>query len=282
MRRSGTLACAALVITATVSGCNLQTEPEALPAPGNTPSWLTVSMYSSVVQDTMVIDVSIPEGYNAPRSSMRYPVLYMTDGYWRNGQHRVIHEMAFTDKVRPMIIVGIGYPTSYDPDMVRVRDLVRHPGKFLDFIVQELIPNIDRQYRTTSKRTLWGSSYGGFFGMYSLFMYVDKTQGVFQDYIIASPTIRETTLFEGKATDLMGFESRMSRQTAQVNARLYMTVGGNEDPVWFVTPFNELVRTLEARGYTGFGINWLVDPGKDHYTVWEPTLYEGVRMFFRE
>jgi hypothetical protein len=253
-----------------------------MPPYGTTPAWATVSMYSANVQDTMVIDISIPESYNTPKSSVRYPVLYLTDGYWLKQQHKPIHAMAFTENVREMIIVGIGYPSTYDPNEIRVRDLVRSPGMFLDFILEELIPYIDRHYRTTSERTLAGASYGGFFGMYSLFMYVDKTKGVFQNYVVASPTVLTTTVFEGNGIDLLGFESRMSYQTAAVHVGLYIAVGGLEDPNWFINPFIKLVDALGGRHYDGFVMKSIIDPGKDHSTAWEPTLYAGVRMFFRK
>ncbi len=260
--------------------CASQTEPDPVPG-GTTPGWQTVRMYSVQVQDTVVIDISIPDSYNLPKSQVRYPVLYLTDGYWRRDQHKPIHAMAYTEPVREMIIVGIGYPDTYDPNTIRVRDLVTSPGKFLDFILQKLIPSIDQRYRTTGERTLAGASYGGFFGMYALFMYVDKTHGVFQNYIVASPTVLTTTQFEGKTTNLLGFESRMSYQTAEVNASLYIVVGGLEDPNWYLTPISDLVSMLQSRNYVGFSMKSYVDPGKDHSTVWEPALYAGVRMFFK-
>jgi hypothetical protein len=62
----------------------------------------------------------------------------------------------------------------------------------------------------------------------------------------------------------------------------YLTVGGNEDPYRFLNPFKQLVDVLEGRHYTGFFMKSFIDPGKDHYTVWEPTLYESIRMFLKK
>ncbi len=180
-----------------------------------------------------------------------------------------------------MIIVGIGYPSNYDPNVIRVRDLIRSPDEFLDFVLQELMPYVDKEYRTTTERTLWGSSYGGYFGMYALFKYVEKTKGVFQNYIIASPAALEVTSCEGTETNLFGFEAVLSEKTPELKVSLYLTVGGNEDPSRFLNPFKQLVSALQGRNYAGFFMKSFIDPGKDHYTVWEPTLYEGVRMFFR-
>jgi predicted alpha/beta superfamily hydrolase len=190
--------------------------------------------------------------------------------------------MAKSENVREMIIVGIGYPASYNPNIVRVRDLIRSPDKFLDCILKELIPLIEQEYRTTLERTLWGSSYGGFFAMYALFNYADKTRGVFQNYIVASPAALETAESDGKETDLFGFEWILFVKSAELKANLYLTVGGNEEPSRFLNPFKQLVGVLDGRQYAGFFMRSFIDPGKDHYSVWEPTLYEGVRMFFKK
>jgi predicted alpha/beta superfamily hydrolase len=262
------LSCASQHTTAPESG-----SPQSSPM-------VTYSLYSSAVKDTIVIEVTLPANYSID-STTAYSVLYLTDGYWRRGQHQPIHDMAKNEDVKELIVVGIGYPDGYNANVVRVRDLINAPGVFLDFILNQLIPLIERTYRTTSERTLWGSSYGGFFAMYSLFQYTANTKGVFQNYIVASPTVLQTTSYGGTPTDLFGFEQILASSTTELAVNLYVTVGGNEDPSQFVNPFKKLVNDLQGRNYTGFTMKWYIDPGKDHYTVWEPTLYEGIRLFLK-
>ncbi len=235
-------------------------------------------MFAGAIQDTMVIDVSLPASYDVDTSA-QYPVLYLTDGYWRRGQHQPIHDMAREENVKEVIIVGIGYPDSNNPDVIRVRDLINNPGRFLDFILHQLIPYIENNYRTNREKTLWGSSYGGYFVMYALFNYYTNTKGVFHSYIVASAAALETTDFGGTPTDLFGFEQNLASNTTELNVNLHITVGGSEESYRFLDPFKRLVQTLENRRYTGFFMKSYIDPGKDHPTVWEPTLYEGVRMF---
>jgi hypothetical protein len=45
-------------------------------------------------------------------------------------------------------------------------------------------------------------------------------------------------------------------------------------------PVKRVLVVLGAFVSTGFFVKSVIDPGKDHYTVWEPSLYEGVRMYF--
>ena len=237
-------------------------------------------MFSVNVADTFVIDVSLPKSYTADKSR-KYHVLYLTDGYWRKEQHQPIHDMAKKENVKEMIIVGIGYPNGYDPNSIRVRDLITRADKFLDFVCKELIRRIDSGYQTNSGRTLWGSSFGGFFGMYALFNYPEKTKGVFQNYIIASAAALEKTNYNNEFMDLFDLEKLLNSKTTELPVNLYITVGGIEDPGRFLNPFKDLVKILVERNYKSFFMKSYIDPGKDHYTVWEPTLYEGIRMFMK-
>ena len=232
------------------------------------------------VGDTFVIDISLPASYSSD-SNLSYPVIYVTDGYWRRGQHQPIHDMAKNENVKEMIVVGIGYPETYDPNTIRVRDLITHADRYLDFILKELIPYIEKNYRTNGVRTLWGSSFGGYFAMYTLFQYVDKTKGVFNNYIVASPACYQSTEYEGQKVNLFGYERMLSEKTHELTVNLYLTVGGDEDRNGYIIPFNKLVEDLGSRNYTGFFMKSYIDPGKNHYTVWEPALYEGIRMFMK-
>lgn len=258
---------------------------------GNPTEIKSFKIFSENVKDTFVIDVSLPESYfdlskgvenQTSLTNQKYPVLYMTDGYWRKEQHQPIHKMAKYENVREMIIVGIGYPEKYNPNEIRVRDLIARADHFLDFICKELIPYIESNYRTSNERTLWGSSFGGFFGMYALFNYTDKTKDIFKNYIIASPAAKEKTYYNGQYLDLFDLEKILYSKTKELNANLYITVGEIEEPTRFLNPFKDLVKILEERHYENFYMKSFIDPGKDHYTVWEPTLYEGIRLFMKK
>ncbi len=57
-------------------------------------------------------------------------------------------------------------------------------ARFLELIEGELIPEIERRYRTIPDRTLIGYSLGGLFGTYVLF----HRPGIFQRYVLGSPS----------------------------------------------------------------------------------------------
>jgi predicted alpha/beta superfamily hydrolase len=231
-------------------------------------------LYSEEIGDTFVIDVSLPEGYET-NPQKRYPVLYLTDGNWRRGQHETIHAMSVNGEIEELIIVGISYPDSYNVNQIRERDLITGADEFLDFIVDDVIPYVDGQYRTDEdRRTLWGSSWGGYFALYAMSSYKEKTEGVFENYISVSPTFwRETG-----GQDLFAREEDLYRLTEALPIGLYMAVGALEDD--FIDPFNRFVAQIEQRDYAGLHFEHSIVPGLDHYTVAEPELYNALRLFY--
>jgi uncharacterized protein len=116
------------------------------------------------------IYVRLPEGYKEA-GSRRYPVVYLLDGDSTFPMLAPLHLfMHYDDKIPEAIIVGIAYG-GFQPG-INKRDtdfrLVMEDGsaggatQFLSMLENELLPRIDRQFRTdTERRVLVGQSRGG-------------------------------------------------------------------------------------------------------------------------
>ena len=136
------------------------------------------SIKSDILSENRQIVVSLPEGYHTETKS--YPVLYVLDG----NETGLLNAIIVTRKLREeMIIVAI-------PNVDRDRDMmplstptykVDSPGaeKFLSFIERELIPHIEKKWRTNEQRTIRGASLSGLF---VIFAFLEKP-GLFDNYI---------------------------------------------------------------------------------------------------
>jgi predicted alpha/beta superfamily hydrolase len=133
---------------------------------------------SSVLSERRDVIVSLPASYQGA-TARRYPVLYVLDGASQTGHTAESARLMARIGVMPEIIV-VGVPSSgedrardYTPPYMRA-DAERKDApmgeadRFLRFMEKELIPHIERRYRTTSQRMLAGNSRGGLFVMYSL------------------------------------------------------------------------------------------------------------------
>jgi predicted alpha/beta superfamily hydrolase len=107
--------------------------------------------------------IHLPVNYEA--SDKRYPVLYVLDGQMHfTSAVAIQNSLGKSTDVPEMIIVGIEnvYP--------RRRDLKRSKREtFASFLADELIPVIDKTYRTKQERIIFGWEQGGYFSSYLLF-----------------------------------------------------------------------------------------------------------------
>lgn len=186
--------------------------------------------------------VSLPPGY--AKSGTAYPVLYVLDGWHFPLLAFLQNNNAYSERMPPVIMVNISHGADVNPMPLRARDFIpthldREPtsggaATFLDFLEHEIIPLVDRTYRTIpTDRGLLGHSYGGLFALYAL----AERPGLFQRIVAASPVagwdddfifkrLRAglTRLPTHVRVDLsagdQGFESELLQQTRAVSALL--------------------------------------------------------------
>lgn len=124
------------------------------------------------------IYVRLPDGYD-PSSATRYPTVYLTDGDSLFPILAANHLfLTYDDGLPEAIVVGIAYG-GFGPSVNRRNIDFQSPGagvtaeragaeEFQRFLKTELIPEIERRYRSdASRRVLFGQSRGGAFVLYS-------------------------------------------------------------------------------------------------------------------
>ena len=124
------------------------------------------SVYSKILNENRQLVVSLPKDYETSQET--YPVLYLLDG----SENNLINARLIIYSLRlKMIIVAITN-TDRDRDMMpisRPSYEVANPEaeKFISFLASELIPHIDKKYRTNGQKTIRGKSLSGLFVMYA-------------------------------------------------------------------------------------------------------------------
>jgi predicted alpha/beta superfamily hydrolase len=193
-------ALAVLVFAAVLAGC-AGTVPYALE------DTRVETFFSSDGVRVLRLMISLPRNYDS-RTKESFPVIYLLDADYSFAVAR--NELRhFTDRgqLKEAIVIGIGYPgAGNDIDLyhrTRVRDytptymkgsgygpgqdeLSGHAREFLGVLEGELLPDIDRRFRTDpSARMLVGHSYGGLFATWTML----TRPGLFRDYVIVSPSL---------------------------------------------------------------------------------------------
>ncbi|WP_020603788.1 alpha/beta hydrolase [Spirosoma spitsbergense] len=176
------------------------------------------------------------------------PVLYMMDGENIGMVAGIVDSLINSGDFPPMIIVGIA---NYKDE--RTNDLTPVPlatnnslgatksvgGKlFLKFIKDELIPFINKEYKTTNEKILFGHSLGGLMSIYCLLMYPE----LFNDYIAVSPSLwLEDEYIIKEAEALFKIKN-------YINKNIFIS-DGTEDPNFkFVAKFDSLLQKNKQSG----------------------------------
>jgi len=148
---------------------------------------------SDTLSEKREIKVFLPQNY--PDSDISYPVLYQLEGdkYFFQSIAAVDH-LRKQGLIPPIIIVTINSlepkkdfcPSGIIENANGSNYLNSGADRFLAFIENELIPEIDRKYRTNQFRILSGHSYGGLFSTYAMVTHPN----VFKAYIASAPLVK--------------------------------------------------------------------------------------------
>jgi uncharacterized protein len=138
---------------------------------------------SVILNETRRILVVLPASYSQSAPDRRYPVTVVVDGEYLVAPVAVVSdELSRNGQIPESVIVGVENVGGADwlaSNKKRVYDLTP-PGlsvsgsglneggdRFLDFIEQELLPALDRQFRTAAPRAFVGVSSGGILATYA-------------------------------------------------------------------------------------------------------------------
>lgn len=144
---------------------------------------------SNILNESRTYYISTPDDYDK-EVQKKYPVLYVLDGeeYFELVASTVKY-FANRGFMPQTIVVGIKSGTTRERDFTPSKGKYSPRGggakKFLSFLSSELIPEIEKSYKTQPHKTIYGASIGGLFAMYTLYNY-PKT---FDNYIVNSPSL---------------------------------------------------------------------------------------------
>jgi predicted alpha/beta superfamily hydrolase len=236
-----------------------------------------LTVKSAVLGEERVALVRTPPGYDT--NGQRYPVLYLTDGDSHIGHTAATVEFLASgrnDRMPEMIVVGI---TNTD----RTRDLTPTKAsqdgkappagggadKFVKFIETELIPAVEKRYRTQPYRVFAGHSFGGL-----LAVHIFATRNdLFNAYIASSPSL----WWDNQVTTRELEEFLKGHQ--DVPRTLVLTLGSNEQGN--MRPgFDKAKAVLGSRHPAGFVWHSALMEDEDHGSVVLRSHYFGLRKIF--
>ena len=213
---------------------------------------------SEVLKASKHIQVHLPNEYH--KSNQNYPVVYLLDGqrFFLYGVSLYQSFKAF-DTAPDFIVVGVT-----NNEATRMATFSSNGEQFLNYLKSEVIPYVDKNYRTSNKRLLYGWAYAGGFVM-ETFM---KSPDLFDGLILSSPypieiKIDRIRLFLEDNKDLSTFMYYSS----------YETENGVREGTSALT---SLLETEQSK------LRWHFKdlPGELHRSTPYSTLYHGILAYF--
>jgi predicted alpha/beta superfamily hydrolase len=281
------------------------TETRTSVGPATLANTQSYRLASAHVDQTFVIDVA-PPPFGAP-PGRPLPVVYVLDGDMTFGAASVIARalQIGPGAIPPVLVVGVGYardcPDQPAPMALRHRDLTPSidqryltmarsaPGPmalppsilpggaddFLDFLEDELMPFIAGRYLVDAgDQAIVGVSLGGLLALHALFTRPEA----FRRYGAISPSIWWDDRIVLKEEDTL------ARRASDIDARLYLAVGGLEEgqepAARMVSNLYELDAVLRARAYPSLQTRLEVLPDESHMSVFAAAISRGLRALY--
>lgn len=208
--------------------------------------------------------VSLPERYNA--SAREYPVLYVIDGDFQFRHVSVaVNSMARLGKTPPMIVVGVALQGQKDYLYSTTWPSENNPeyggaAKLHQYLHSELVPAIDKQFRTSGKRALAGYSLGGLFTLYSMM----EADTPFSAFLAMSPSAWYDNNKINKK--MSGFLQRKPALPP-----LFLSLANEQG-----MGVTELLTVINSEGPETWDVGYRHYPRETHYSTALPALYDAL------
>ncbi|WP_261510937.1 alpha/beta hydrolase-fold protein [Chryseobacterium paludis] len=238
-----------------------------------------VVITSKILNEQRTLWIYTPSNYEG--SNEKYPVLYLLDPD-QNFAYVTELERFLSDRYRipQLIVVGV-VNNDRIKDFTPIHSLIFNGkidnslassggGKyFLRFVKDELIPYVNKNYRTEPYRILSGHSLGGLFAVYCK----EEEPDLFQSEIVISPAIY------GGNMEILGRFSGFLKEHPKLSG--YMPVSLGEEPGGKMA-VDSLVGQLKRLAPKSFKWQYNSYKEEDHFSVGYKSMYDGLRFIYKD
>lgn len=223
---------------------------------------------SAILGEERTVLVRVPSNY--AQTDEKFPVVYMLDAHPPQNAMMagIIEQQVWGGMMPEMIVVGI-------QNTNRTRDLTptkteRGGGggdNFLRFIESEVIPLIEKNYRTQPFRIFAGHSLGGLTAVYCFLTHPD----MFNAYIAASPSLVWDNNFVINRAEEVFKTKRDYKKT------MFLALGSEPQLQKGFDSFKDLLSRAKLKD---FEYEFRQMPEENHGSVVLPAYYWGLRKIF--
>ena len=251
----------------------------------------TYKIYSNILKEDRSYILELPSSYET--SKKNYPILVLLDGEVSYHSHSgILNHMTEGRQIPEMIIIAITNvdrvrdytPTKYLTNLNGSSAIDNHKTsggsiQFLEFIEQELVPEIEQNYRTNAFKTLVGISHGGLL-VGSAFLSKETS---FNGFVSMDPSFWWDNQYLIKQLERTSLDQIKSK-------RIYLSTADKFEnfdriPQVFKANINshELFNTvLKNKGFSPSKVELEYFKEENHWTVALMSLYHGMQFIYKD
>lgn len=231
------------------------------------PEHETFKIESKELDETRVMNVWLPSNYTESKDSLT--VMYMPDGGVAEDFPHIANtfaELIAAKKIKPIILVGIentqrrrdlSPPTNVKKDK-EIAPVVGESAKFRAFLKNELIPEINKRYRTNNEKGILGESLAGLFVVETLMLHPE----MFDYYVAFDPSLwwNDKHLVKTAKDNLAKFPTDKKR---------FWFAGSSAKDIYKNT--HDLEKILQAESPSNLTWKYSDEPKEQHQTIFRAT-----------
>lgn len=236
-----------------------------------------IKIESTVLGETRSYIVHVPTSYKSGKDA--YPVLVLQDAEAHFAlTTAAVDLLSESGRIPPTIVVGI-VATNRTRDLTPSKPAMGFGGapwtepaggadKFLSFVADELLPEVEHNYRTRPYRVLVGHSLGGLFTIFAL---MNRPQ-VFNGYVAISPSL----WWDDQA--LVNASRAYFAAHKDLRGDLYLAIGS--EGLEMLGGAWKMAAVLEESRLANLRWQFKRSPDEDHGTIAYLSTYEGLQAIF--
>lgn len=214
------------------------------------------NIYSKFLNEERGIKVYLPKGYTD--TDKQYPTLYILDGQWYFFNGVAIQESMRGEYLLPeMIVVGVLMDRPG-----RNQTLNKQWNEFKSFIQLELVPFVDKNFRTTQENILFGWENAGFMACELI---LDK-ESVFDGVIASNGAYIDDNM-------LQPFDS--------LNEERYLFLANSTKDIYTVSYSDQAAQFLEDTKSDNLIWEYRQFNDETHEALTNVSLYQGLKFYYR-
>ncbi|MBX2877423.1 MAG: tetratricopeptide repeat protein [Saprospiraceae bacterium] len=229
----------------------------SLPAQTNFTIGTTYTIPSEVLEQERQVHIYLPASYST--SQQNYPVLYILDGQWHFTNGVAIQQaLRVPDRLPEMIVIGI-----QNANPLRRTLFWEKREKFHRFLEAELNPFLEKNFRVSGDRIIFGWEAGAYFACYAL--------------------LHEKQLFNAAIVTNGGYADREMLDTFEalsLHHPKHLFVANSIKDIYSIQDTEDLTQTLTDRSPKQLRWHYQTFNDEIHESLPYLALYHGLNFYY--